>query len=143
MSDQATADKVLLLLVSGLTESVVTTTATTSLNLTPRQAKRMISATRRRLAAMPIDHDEQLALAILRLNEAHAKAKATQDVKSAIAAQRELDKLLNLYRRKPATTAQPPSDPRTAFGLPSLDEWASGTPPPRATPELPEPREGA
>jgi len=140
MSDQATADKVLLLLVSGLTESVVTTTATTSLGLTPRQAKGMIAAARRRLASMTVDHDEQLALAVLRLNEAHAKAKATQDVKSMIAAQRELNHLLGLDKRKPAKPDPPTPPQRARDGLPSLNEWAEGIEPPRARPELPEPR---
>jgi len=98
MSDQTNADKVLLLLVSGLAESVVEKTAVESLGLKPAQAKRLIGRVRRRLAALTTSRDEQLALAVLRLNDLHAKAKATQDVKSAIAAQRELNKLLGLCR---------------------------------------------
>jgi hypothetical protein len=47
--------------------------------------------------ALPISRDEQLGKAVMRLDDLYAKSIAGQDTRTALQAQRELNRLLGLY----------------------------------------------
>jgi len=106
-------EKIHLLLLSGLREQQILDTAVSKLKLTPKQAAEALRRARRALTlAADYHRDEQLGLAIDRLNECYARARAIADTKTALQAQRELNRLLRLYDQPEDSTQ--PSDPADA-----------------------------
>jgi len=92
------AKKVALLLVSGLTETQAINTAQEKLGLdadqaqaTVREAKRLITV------AADYNREAEIGTAITRLNDVYSRALKVQDLKTALATQRELDKLMGLH----------------------------------------------
>jgi hypothetical protein len=97
------SDKIVLLLVSGLQRSAVEEAAA-KLGLEPAEIGEAIAEAKLRIAiAARWDRDEQLGSALIRLNDLYRRSLAIQDSKTALAAQKEINKLLELHRPSPAT----------------------------------------
>jgi len=95
---QGVFDKIVLLLVSGLAKSSVEE-AVGKLGLTGDAASSAMAEARMRIQiAARWEHDEQLGTALVRLNDIYRRALAVQDAKTALAVQKELNRLLDLYR---------------------------------------------
>jgi hypothetical protein len=99
-------DKLVLLVVSLRDRAKVAEAAIEKLGISPSEVHVAISAAYERIrGAARWNADEELGEAILRLNDLYERALRVQDVKSALAAQKELNKLRNTYsaaRRRPA-----------------------------------------
>ena len=62
------------------------------------QATQIVSEARKRITvAADYTRDEQLGKAVMRLEDLYAKSMAGQDIRTALQAQRELNRLLSLY----------------------------------------------
>lgn len=66
-----------------------------------RQGSRNGQARRKLTLAADYNRDEQLGTAVTRLNDIYARAIRAQDIKTGLVAQKELNKLLDLYRMTP------------------------------------------
>jgi hypothetical protein len=107
-SDSKTLDKVVLLLVSGLSDQAARDACVERLGHDAESASEVVAEARRRITiAADYKRDEQVGTAFFRLNDLYARSLKVQDVKTALAAQKELNKLLGLY---PAA-AQPDAEP--------------------------------
>jgi hypothetical protein len=92
-------DKVLLLMVSGLSHADLTAVCVSKLGVPPERVADIIAQTRRKLTlAADYNRDEQIGTAVTRLNDIYSRAIREQDTKVCLAAQKELNKLLDLYR---------------------------------------------
>jgi len=91
-------DKVLLLMVSGLSQTELTAACIGKLNVPPEETAGLIAQARRKLTlAADYNRDEQIGTAVTRLNDIYARAIRTSDIKTCLVAQKELNKLLDLY----------------------------------------------
>jgi hypothetical protein len=64
----------------------------------PRQARKLVADARKRLTrAAAYNRDEQLGTAVTRLNALYQQATEAKDSKTALQAQREINRLLDLY----------------------------------------------
>ena len=64
----------------------------------PEEAKQVVAVARQRITvAADYTRDEQLGRAIMRLEDLYAKSIAAQDTRTALQAQRELNRLFSLY----------------------------------------------
>jgi predicted kinase len=110
------SDKVLLLLVSGAGDASISE-GLSKLDVPPDQRQALIAAARRRITlAADYHRDHELGQAIVRLNDCYRRSLAVQDAKTALAAQKELNKLMDLYT-KPENTAPAESDSQAAAEL--------------------------
>ena len=92
-------DKVLLLMVSGLSPAELTAACIGKLEVAPEETAAVIAQARRKLTlAADYNRDEQIGTAVTRLNDIYARAIRAQDIKTGLVAQKELNKLLDLYR---------------------------------------------
>ena len=92
-------DKVLLLMVSGLSQAELTAACIGKLEVAPEETASVIAQARRKLTlAADYNRDEQIGTAVTRLNDIYARAIRAQDIKTGLVAQKELNKLLDLYR---------------------------------------------
>lgn len=92
-------DKVLLLMVSGLSHADLTAACIGKLEVPPEEVAGVIAQARRKLTlAADYNRDEQIGTAVTRLNDIYARAIRAQDIKTGLVAQKELNKLLDLYR---------------------------------------------
>jgi hypothetical protein len=102
MINPTIADHLILALVTGLDPE----RAARSLGVGPDQIGPMVAEARRRLTlAAEFNRDEQLGTAIARLNECYSKASKDKDVRTCVQAQKELNRLLDLYRSTTTVTA--------------------------------------
>ena len=103
MPTQDVLDKIVLLMVSGLQQGAVEEAAH-KLGLTDGEVPAAIAEAKLAIAiAARYDRNEQMGAALIRLNDLYRRALAIQDTKTALAAQRELNKLMELYRPSPAS----------------------------------------
>lgn len=103
--DGAPLDKIVLMLTQGVAPSAIEA-AHDRLGMTQAQAAKAIDEARRRIKiAAEYDRDEQIAIAFSRLNTLYS-ASCEIDPKTALAAQKELNKLLALYSGPTAEAAQ-------------------------------------
>ena len=99
-------DKLILLIVSGVGESDLLKAAVEKLSLSPAQAARSLKSARRKITiAADFNRDAEVGTAYLRLNDLYTRCLKIQDTRTALAAQRELNKLLNLYEQPAAMEA--------------------------------------
>ena len=92
-------EKVVIWLVNGLTVEQAIDRCRKEFGLQPSQAKRAVSEARKRLTlAADYTRVEQLGSAITRLQNLYAVAIEGGDIRTALQAQKELNKLMNLYR---------------------------------------------
>lgn len=93
----AIADKIVLLLVNGMTVEAATGFCLKS-GLTPEQAGEAVRVARKRITvAADYAREEQIGRAVMRLEDLYAKAVAGQDLRTALQAQKELHRLMSLY----------------------------------------------
>lgn len=89
---------------SGLPPADVRTACVEKLGVDDADADGVIAAARQRITiAADYDRDAEVGKAVTRLNDIYARAIRGQDMRTALAAQRELNRLLGLY--------QPAADP--------------------------------
>ena len=99
-------DKVVLLMVSGLSEQAVAGACQQKLGMTPAKAKAAIRRARKLITlAADYNRDEQIGKAVVRLEDLYSRSLRVQDTKTALAAQKELNKLLALYPETPGHDA--------------------------------------
>jgi hypothetical protein len=93
------------------------------LNVKAAAASAIAEARLRILIAARWQRDEQLGTALVRLNDIYRRALSAQDAKTALAVQKELNRLLDLYRPAakppPAAPGDRPSSPA------AVDEMAA------------------
>lgn len=93
-----TLDKIILLLISGLTAETVLATCQNQFQLEPKTATVAIRKAKKKIfLAAKYNPAEQIGVAITRLNSLYKQSLRVQDVKTALAAQKELNKLMDLY----------------------------------------------
>lgn len=98
-ADHPALDKVVLLMVSGMSQADLDNACVTRLGIEPHEVEAVTTEARRRLTrAADYNRDEQLGTAITRMNDIYARAIRAADIKTALTAQREINKLMNLYR---------------------------------------------
>jgi len=104
MPDDPALDRTILLLIAGYTPDQLRTQAQ-QLQLPPDRIDNLIATARRRItAAADYDLRHELGLAIRRLRELFRRALSTQDLKVALAAQKEMHRLLQLDHLRPQPT---------------------------------------
>ncbi len=92
-------EKIVLLMVSGMSQADLESACVMKLGLEPERVASAVAEARRRLTrAADYNRDEQLGTAITRMNDLYARAVRTGDLKTALTAQREINKLMDLYR---------------------------------------------
>jgi hypothetical protein len=90
--------RVVMLIVGGASTDKVLGFCTRQFGMTQEVAENVLSEARKKLTlAADFARDEQLGTAITRLNDIYVKACNDKDIKTALQAQRELNKLMNLY----------------------------------------------
>ena len=99
-------DRVVLLLTNGMSVEAAEGYALKQGNLDADAARRLVAEARQRITvAADYARDEQLGKAIVRLDDLYAKSVAAQDTRTALQAQRELNRLLGLYGGSGAGTS--------------------------------------
>ena len=90
-------DRIVLLLVNGMSAEAADAFAIQS-GADPETAKQIVADARKRITvAADYTRDEQIGRAVMRLDDLYAKSIAGQDTRTALQAQRELNRLLDLY----------------------------------------------
>lgn len=103
MNDREVIDRLVLMLVSGVTPESAERAAVEKMGIAIRTAKRLIRKARQSITlAAGFNRDDEIGTAYLRLNDLFSRALKTQDTKTALAAQRELNRLMALYEQPPA-----------------------------------------
>jgi hypothetical protein len=117
-------DKIVLLVVSLQSAAAVKGACLEKLGLTPDQADAALEQARAKIRdAIEADRQEQAGEATIRLNDIYERSLRTQDLKTALAAQKELNRLLGLCNaaavKKPAwpAAAPKPAQPLTNLKL--------------------------
>jgi len=94
-SDVSITDRLILFIVAGLPADRAARMA----GIADGDVPAAVTEARRRLTlAADFHRDEQLGTAIARLNDCYSKAAADKDVKTCVAVQKELNRLMDLYR---------------------------------------------
>nr|BDD44604.1 hypothetical protein 11 [Flavobacteriaceae bacterium] len=97
MTPQELRDRAVLLLIGGGSESLVEGFCVQQ-GMDPDQAKDVVAEAKSRITiAADYARDEQVGKAVMRLEDLYAKSMAARDIRSALQAQRELNRLLALY----------------------------------------------
>ena len=90
-------DRAVLLLINGMSVNAAETFCIQQ-GADADEAKRIVGEARKRITvAADYARDEQFGRAIMRLEDIYAKSVAAQDTRTALQAQRELNRLLSLY----------------------------------------------
>ncbi len=98
-------DKIVRLLCNIQDRASIVGACLNKLNIAPADVDAAINAAKTRLTrAADYHRDHELGKALTRLNECYQRAVAVQDTKTAIIAQREINKLLDLYPTYPASS---------------------------------------
>lgn len=114
-------ETVLLLMVSGMGHAALVDACVSKLEIAPAEAEAVIAEARRKLTlAADYNRDEGIGTAVTRLNDLYARAIRAQDIKTALAAQKELNHLQGLYREEA---------PGAAAGEPDAGEGDAGADP--------------
>lgn len=95
-----TLDKITLMLVSGVCAEDIEAAAE-KLGLTTKQVRTQIKKARESITlAASFNRVEEIGTAYLRLNDLYTRSLKAQDPKTALASQKELNRLLRLYDQK-------------------------------------------
>ena len=98
MTPQAARDKIVLLLINGVAAESAELVCVTQFGMSAQDAKDIVSDARRRITvAADYTRQEQIGTAVMRLNDLYSKSIAAKDVRVALQAQRELNRLYGLY----------------------------------------------
>ena len=108
-----TIDKIILLAVSLQGKAAVKAACVEKLNLSADQAEAAIEIARGKIRdAIDVDRQERTGEAIIRLNDLYERSLRIQDCKTALAAQKELNRLCGLHAKGKDTSANPSTLPR-------------------------------
>jgi hypothetical protein len=115
-TNQDAADAAILLLVAGKSIDATTTAIAERYHLNHDTARQLTdwALTQITLAAN-YDRTHELGTAITRLNDLYRRSIALQDTKTALAIQRELNRLLNLYPTEPPPTTTTHENPEVSL----------------------------
>lgn len=104
-SAAAIIDQVALLIVSGLPAAELPA-AVEALGASKRRTKNIIDAARERIVqAASVDRIAAIGKAIVRLEDLYSRALKASDLRTALAAEKELNRLLDLKRQPPKKVA--------------------------------------
>jgi len=96
--NESLRDRVVLLLTNGMTVEAAEGYCVKQGGLDSGAAARLVAEARQRITvAADYARDEQLGKAVMRLDDLYAKSIAGKDTRTALQAQRELNRLLGLY----------------------------------------------
>jgi hypothetical protein len=96
--NEALQDRVVLLLTNGMSAEAAEAYCLKQDGLDAEAARQVVAAARKRITvAADYTRDEQLGKAVMRLDDLYAKSVAAKDTRTALQAQRELNRLLGLY----------------------------------------------
>jgi len=96
--NESLRDRVVLLLTNGMTVEAAEGYAAKQGSLDADAARRLVAEARKRITvAADYARDEQFGKAVMRLDDLYAKSITAQDARTALQAQRELNRLLGLY----------------------------------------------
>jgi hypothetical protein len=105
-------DKIVLLLVSLQSVSAVRAACVEKLGLSEEQADAAIEHARAKIIdAAEVDRDKARGQAIVRLTDLYERALKVQDVKAALAAQKELNKIQGIVTPRRRTNAESDVEP--------------------------------
>ena len=91
-------DKVIRMLISGVSEEAVRHACVENFGLDHAEAAKLVVEGRQQITlAADYHRDEELGTAIARLKDLYSRSIAASEVKTALAAQKELNRLLKLY----------------------------------------------
>ncbi|MBE7465425.1 MAG: hypothetical protein HS116_18260 [Planctomycetes bacterium] len=97
MTPQTLKDRVILLLINGMSNEAAEGFCAQQ-GQAADQARNIVAEARKRITvAADYTRDEQIGKAVMRLEDLYAKSMAGQDIRTALQAQRELNRLLSLY----------------------------------------------
>ncbi|GMV83878.1 MAG: hypothetical protein AMXMBFR7_50620 [Planctomycetota bacterium] len=97
MTPQTLEDRVILLLINGMSNEAAEGFCAQQ-GQAADQARSIVADARKRITvAADYTRDEQIGKAVMRLEDLYAKSMAGQDIRTALQAQRELNRLLSLY----------------------------------------------
>lgn len=112
-SEHPAIEKVILLLVSGMAPADLRTACIEKLGVAAGDVDAIVAEARQRITvAADYDRDEEVGKAVTRLNDLYARALRSQDNRTSLAAQRELNRLLGLYQRPPETEVEEDAEGR-------------------------------
>ena len=96
--NESLRDRVVLLLTNGMSVEAAEGYCIKQGTLDPEAARRLVSEARQRITiAADFARDEQLGKAVMRLDDLYAKSIAAHDTRTALQAQREINRLMGLY----------------------------------------------
>jgi hypothetical protein len=97
MTPTTIKDRVVLLLINGMSNEAAEGFCAQQ-GQSPDHARQVVAEARKRITvAADYTRDEQIGKAVMRLEDLYAKCMAAQDIRTALQAQRELNRLLSLY----------------------------------------------
>lgn len=122
---ESTIDKLILLIVGGMGEADLRTACTANFGLDPADVDQAIETAKQKLTkAASYDRDEALGKAITRVEDIYTRAIRAKDIRTALTAQRELNKLLALYAEE-GTAASDADAPQAAPSTADAEELAA------------------
>lgn len=111
LSTATLRDRIVLLLTNGMSVEAAEGYCARQGGMDMDTARRTVADARQRITvAADYARDEQLGKAVMRLDDLYAKSIAAQDTRTALQAQRELNRLLGLYSPKGPADEDAPTD---------------------------------
>ncbi len=93
-------DQVVMLLTNGMSVDAAAGMLVKQHGMSPAEAQECVAEARQRIAvAAEYSRDEQIGKAVMRFEDLYTKSIAAKDTRTALQAQRELNRLLGLYSR--------------------------------------------
>ena len=97
--DENLVDKIVLLMVSGLSKKELTDACVLKFAIAPEEVDEFIKQARTKITrTAEYNRDEELGISITRMNDIYGRAIKGQDIKTALMAQKELNKLMELNK---------------------------------------------
>jgi hypothetical protein len=116
--NESLRDRVVLLLTNGMSVEAAEGYCVKQGSMDAEAARRLVAEARQRITvAADYARDEQLGKAVMRLDDLYAKSIAAHDTRTALQAQRELNRLLGLYAAADAASAVAEGDDDAARRL--------------------------
>ena len=117
LDEIAVQDQITVLVATLTSRAAVEKAASEKLGLTADQAHAMITHAYAAILAAAFYHKQQAAgQAMIRLHDLYERSLQIQDVKTALAAQKELNRLYDLYTFRPPAAGDREAPPETARG---------------------------
>ena len=105
---QQAVEAAVVMLCNGVSAGAVEEAIAKTFSLPLPKARSVVQAAKRKIVqAAYSNREEELGVAIHRLHELYRRAMATQDNRTALEAQKELNRLLGLYQRASTTEGGP------------------------------------